>query len=117
MSEASPETHRNEVLLVGRVAADPVPVQLPSGDELLSFRLIVNRPPRAARARPGVKQDTLACSAWGPGLRRTVARWRGGDIVEVSGALRRRFLRTSGVPVSVHDIEVLHARRIQKAPL
>jgi single-strand DNA-binding protein len=114
---ADPLTHRNEVLLVGRVAADPRPVQLPSGDELLTFRLIVHRPPKNRRSRPGPPQDTLACSVWATALQRTVGRWRAGDIVEVSGALRRRFLKSNTMPTSVHDIEVLEARRLHRAPL
>jgi single-strand DNA-binding protein len=112
-----PLVHRNEVLLVGRVAADPRPLQLPSGDELLTFRLVVNRAPTNRRSRPGPPQDTLSCSVWSTTLQRTVGRWRAGDIVQVSGALRRRFLKTSTMPTSVHDIEVMDARRLQRAPL
>lgn len=117
MPEVDALTHRNEVLLVGRVAADPRPIQLPSGDELLTFRLIVNRPPRNRRSRPGPPQDTLSCSVWSAALQRTMSRWRSGDIVEVTGALRRRFLKTGALPTSVHDIEVMDAKRLQRAPL
>jgi single-strand DNA-binding protein len=112
-----PLTHRNEVRLVGRVAADPRPLKLPSGDELLTFRLIVYRTPQRKRSRPGPPQDTLACSVWSAAVQRTVARWRSGDIVEVTGAVRRRFLKTTASPMSVHDIEVLEGRRLQRAPL
>ncbi len=109
--------HRNEVVLVGRLAAEPVPFTLPSGDELLSFRVIVERAAVRAKARPAPTQDTLACSAYTAGLRRTVGRWRAGDVVEVTGALRRRFRRTEAGPRSVHDIEVLAAKRLSRAAL
>ncbi len=109
--------HRNEVVLVGRLAAGPVPVTLPSGDELLSFRLVVDRATPRPKARPAPTHDTLACSVWTAGLRRTVGRWRAGDVVEVTGALRRRFRRTEAGPSSVHDIEVLAAKRLARAAL
>lgn len=112
-------THRNEVVLVGRVAAEPSPTQLPSGDEVVSLRLIVERCPPAPREQstirgPGV--DTLDCSAWRPGIRRTVLRWGPGDVVEVTGALRRRFRRTESGPVSRWEVEIAGARRVTRAP-
>ncbi len=58
---------RNEVVLVGRVAAGPEERTLPSGDILLIWRLVVDRP-RPGRAAPeGVRVptvDTLDCVAW-----------------------------------------------------
>jgi len=46
--------HANEVLLIGRLAAEPVRRELPSGDTLVSFRLVVDRlpPPRRPRRSP-----------------------------------------------------------------
>ncbi|HSK25864.1 MAG TPA: single-stranded DNA-binding protein [Jiangellales bacterium] len=114
--------HRNEVQLVGRVAADPVETELPSGDRVVAVRLVVRRPEdangrrrRAATAgplRPAV--DTLECSAWPAGLRRTVKRWEAGDVVEVSGALRRRFWRAAGGPQSRYEVELTAARRVAR---
>ena len=106
--------HRNEVHLVGRVAADPVVTELPSGDTVVSVRLVVERPrPPAGRgARPGV--DTVTCAAWTRGLRRAVQRWGDGDLVEVSGALRRRFWRAEGAPQSRYEVELDSARRLTR---
>jgi single-strand DNA-binding protein len=43
--EAAPgPTHVNTVCLLGRLAADPEPRDLPSGDLLLTFRVVVDRP-------------------------------------------------------------------------
>ncbi len=111
--------HRNEVVLVGRVAAEPAPTQLPSGDEVVSVRLIVERclpPSREPPAVRGPGVDTLDCSAWRPAIRRTVLRWGPGDVVEITGALRRRFRRTENGPVSRWEVEIAGARRVMRAP-
>ena len=102
----------NEVRLVGRVAAGPVVVALPSGDQLVSFRVTVDRDAAATRQRV----DALECSAWTARVRRSVSRWRPGDVVEVRGAVRRRFFRTPSGTASRVEIEVAGARLIRRAP-
>lgn len=108
-------TTRNEVLLVGRLAAEPQERALPSGDVLTSFRLVVDRPatrgdgPRAARV------DTLDCVARAAGLRRTAQGWRPGDVLEVQGSLRRRFFRTAGGTGSRYEVEVARGKRLCRA--
>lgn len=84
--------HHNRVNLVGRVSVTPETRVLPSGDEVVSFRLIV---PRSAAARRRSKQrvDTIECAAWTSALRRSVSRLAAGTEVEVTGELRRRFTR------------------------
>ncbi len=101
----------NEVRLVGRVSGDPEEKVLPSGDRLWSFRVVV---PRAApRGRQSV--DALECVAWSGRVRRSVATWRDGDEVELSGALRRRFYRTGSGTVSRVEVEAERARIIRRA--
>ena len=107
--------NRNEVVLVGRLAAAPILRELPSGDRVLSFRVVVRRPAGDPR-RPGSPTvDALECAAWRAAPRRSVRTWAEGDVVQVSGALRRRFWRTGGVPASVWEIEVAQARRLSRA--
>jgi single-strand DNA-binding protein len=107
----------NEVHLGGRLAAVPVAVVLPSGDELVTLRLVVPRPPGRGRARSrAAAVDTVDCSVWAAALRRTVSRWQPGDLIEVEGSLRRRFWRgPGGGPKSRYDVEVLRARRTRRA--
>ena len=102
----------NEVRLVGRVTAVPSVVELPSGDQLVTFRVTVDRDDQAAPKRV----DALECCAWTARLRRTVARWRPGDVVEVEGAVRRRFFRTAAGTGSRVEIEVAGARLIRRGP-
>lgn len=108
--------HRNEILLVGRVAADPVLTRLPSGDFVATVRLVVERPRPPAGRGTRRRVDALACAAWGADVRRAVMRWCADDIVEVKGALHRRFWRGDGVPQSRYEIQLAEARRLFRPP-
>ena len=72
---------------MGRVAAAAQERELPSGDVVSTWRVVVDRPPptRTDRGRP-VLVDTLDCAAWAAGVRRRCARLEPGDVVEVQGA-------------------------------
>ena len=108
---------RNEVLLVGRLAAAAVEKPLPSGDVLTSFRVVVERPPRRG-APEGVRQptvDALECVAWTAAARRAVAHWEPDDVVEVRGTLHRRFWRGGAGVQSVCEVEVTSAKRLRRA--
>lgn len=100
--------HTNAVHLVGRLAAAAEVREMPSGDQAVVWRLVVDRPTPDARG----KVDTLACVAWQAGPRRSALSWHAGDTVEIDGALRRRFWRTPGGPASRYEVEVLKARRL-----
>lgn len=109
---------RNEVLLVGRVAAAPQERELPSGDLLVSWRVVVGRPP-APRPPEGVRAttvDTLDCVAWTAAARRAASALAPDDVVEVSGALRRRFWRTGAGAASRCEVEVTSLRRVGRRP-
>ena len=109
---------RNEVLLVGRVAAAPEERELPSGDVLVSWRVVVTRPP-GRRLPEGVRAptvDTLDCVAWTASARRAASALVADDVVEVSGALRRRFWRAGAGAASRCEVEVLSVRRVSRRP-
>lgn len=97
----------NDVQLRGRLSIDPVRRVLPSGDEIVALRLLV--------ARPDGRSDSLDATAWTAQLRRRVRAWSAGDVVEVEGAVRRRFWRTPGGPASRWDIEISGGRRLRRA--
>ncbi len=103
----------NEVRVAGRISAGPDERVLPSGDVLWTFRLVVPRAAGRVGARPGV--DALECAVWGGRVRRSVASWRQGDVVEVSGAVRRRFFRVAGGAASRFEIDVQSGRLIRRA--
>ncbi len=105
--------HVNEVHLVGRMAGEPRRRELPSGDVLVSFRVVVTRPPAGRAARAGAPTvDTLDCSAWRPGVQRAVGRAADGDVVELHGSLRRRFWRVGATAASRSEVEVVRLRRL-----
>lgn len=102
----------NEVRLVGRLAAGPEERVLPSGDVLLSWRLVVRRPAerrRDGRRTPSV--DTVDCVTRQAGVVRALGRCAAGDVLELGGALRRRFWRGPGGPVSRYEVDVTSLRR------
>ena len=42
---AEPPSHVNDVHLIGRLSAEPATREMPSGDVMMSFRLVVERAP------------------------------------------------------------------------
>ena len=74
----------NDCLLRGRVSAPATDRELPSGEHVVEFRLIITRD-----QREGV--DTLDIAAWNSKNRRAALSLKGGEWIEVSGSVRRRF--------------------------
>ena len=103
----------NQVHLVGRVAAPAASRILPSGDTVTVLRVVVDRPPPTRRSPPRAPTtDTVDCAIWTARLRQRAASLATGAIVEVDGALRRRFWRSGSGPVSRYEVEVAALRRV-----
>jgi single-strand DNA-binding protein len=108
----------NEVALVGRVSAAAEERVLPSGDVLLSWRLVVDRPPARKAPPEGVRvptQDTVDCVAFAAAARRAAKALEPGDVVRVDGALRRRFWRAGAAAASRTEVEVASLKRLVRA--
>lgn len=110
----------NEVFLRGRVSDAATERILPSGDEIVAFRLIVDRS-RAARKRSRQSVDTFDCTVWKSRLRAKALRLAAGARIEVSGELRRQFARgprglTSRVFVDVGSLTVLPSASVTSSP-
>jgi single-strand DNA-binding protein len=104
---ADADSHLNEVRVRGRLGAEAEVRVLPSGDEIATWRLIVGRtgPPT------GPKVDVIDCVAFTARIRRRVVNWRPGDVIEVTGSLRRRFWRGPGGVQSRCEVQVDTAGR------
>ncbi|GAB3989127.1 single-stranded DNA-binding protein [Nocardioides marmoraquaticus] len=93
----------NEVRLRGRVSVEPESRELPSGDRLVTLRLVVDRPRRPDDT--GRRVDVIDVACWTRRTQRTAGRLRPGDVVEVEGALRRRFFAAGGARTSRYEVE------------
>jgi len=94
----------NEVRLVGRISAEPIERELPSGDLIVSLRLIVDRPRRVDDPRR--KVDVIDLTCWSARTRAAAMRRLPGDKVLVTGCLRRRFFTTAQGRTSRYEVEV-----------
>jgi len=104
---------RNDVLLRGRLSASPETRTLPSGDTLVAFRLIVRRP-RSQGRRQTV--DTFDCITYDKRLQRRAVLWQPDDVVEVEGALQRRFWRSAaGRTESMCEVNCRTGRKVPRA--
>ena len=103
---------RNDVVLRGRLSAPAEVRPLPSGDSLVTFRLVVRRPGPRAR---GQSVDVLTCVTYDRALQRRVAAWEAGDVVEVEGALQRRFWRTGSGTASVCEVNCRKGRKVPRS--
>jgi single-strand DNA-binding protein len=104
-AELSDDYSMNEVLLRGRISGSPSEKELPSGDRVVEFRIVVRR-----NDRDGV--DTLDIAAWNAKTRRTALSLKAEQWVEISGAIRRRFWRSTTGLSSRWQVEASAITRI-----
>jgi single-strand DNA-binding protein len=113
------------VSVIGRLGARHQTRELPSGLEITSFIVIVDRAPES-RGRSGTKKatgtggstgpsavtvDSIACVTSRARVRDSVDRWEPGTVVEIEGCLRRRFWRSGAGLGSAMDVDVRTMRR------
>ena len=110
-SPVSPTTC-NEVTLVGRVSASPERRELPSGDDLVTLRVVVDRPPQRGATRRQVDVIDVAC--WSKRTQRTAGNLGPDDEVRVEGALRRRFFAAAGARASRYEVEASRIVRLSR---
>jgi single-strand DNA-binding protein len=113
------EPARNEVILWGRLAAPAQERSLPSGDPIVTLRLVIPRrggPPRPRRAAApparAAQVDTIDVVCWSAATRRAALRLAGGEVIEVEGALRRRFFGPAGGKQSRYEVEAGVLRKL-----
>lgn len=95
----------NEIRLVGRVSGVQERV-LPSGDVIVTFRVVTDRPTNQRGPEGKVGVDAHDCVARTAALRRKAVRLSDGQWVAIDGAVRRRFWRAASGPVSRSEVEV-----------
>lgn len=113
MTEPGTETsHLNEVTLVGRVSAAPEQRELPSGDQLVTLRVVVDRLPAKGAKKRTVDVIDVAC--WTRRTQRSASGLAPDDGVRVEGALRRRFFAAGGGRASRYEVEATRLVRLSR---
>ena len=103
--EVAEDFSLNDLVLRGRVSQEAVEKELPSGDKVVEFRLIVTRDKQS-----GV--DTLDIGAWSSKARRTALTLTPDQWVEVSGSIHRRFWQSPAGVASRWQIEAAEILRL-----
>ena len=103
--ELDSELALNDVLLRGRVSSLAVEKELPSGDKVMEFRIVIAR-------SDGEGFDTIDISAWSSKLRRTAGSLKNDQWVEVSGSIKRRFWRGAAGLASRYQIDASEISRL-----
>ena len=99
----------NEVRLVGRVTSLAVEKELPSGDKVVEFRVVIGR----EKSRNGKKEvDSLDIAAWSAKARRAALAVKIDTWVEVKGSVRRRFWRAPTGLASRWQVEASEVVRL-----
>ena len=106
----APVAHRNDVSLVGEISQAPQERMLATGAEIVTFRVDVASGDEDAGGR-----DSFECTVRAARTRRAALAWDVGDVVEVNGAVRRRFYRVGGSSRPFVVIEADRARRVRAA--
>lgn len=98
-----------DVHLIGRMGSGVLERELPSGDIVSTFTVVIDRAPRRGSR---VVVDAIPCQAFPARLRARVARVDAGVLVEVEGTLRRRFWRTPAGLGSALELDVRTIRAL-----
>jgi len=98
----------NRITLVGRLSGEVVERELPSGDVVANFRVVV---PRRQSGSGRARVDTIDIACWTARTRRVAGRLTEGTVVAVEGALRRRFFASGGGRASRYEVEARRLRR------
>ena len=105
VAEVEEDYSLNDVLLRGRVSREAVEKELPSGDKVVEFRLIISR-----EKQSGV--DTLDIGSWSAKSRRTALSLVPDEWVEISGSIHRRFWSGPTGLASRWQVEAVEISRI-----
>ncbi len=95
-----------DVVLVGRLGSRVEVRELPSGDTVTVFTIVVDRARTAGRPASTVKVDAIACQAFRVGVVNRLGRLEPGRWVRAEGTLRRRFWRSGTGLGSAMEVEV-----------
>ena len=105
-------TSTADVVLVGRLGSRVDVRELPSGDCVTVFTVVVDRPHTSGRPASTVKVDAIACQAFRVSVVNRLQRLEPGQWVRAEGALRRRFWRSGAGLGSAMEVEVIRLQPV-----
>jgi len=111
-----PQQSSAHVVLVGRLGSSIEERELPSGDCVTTFTIIVDRPAdrgRAGGGRTTVKVDAIACQTFRDPVVRRLTALEPGRWVQAEGTLRRRFWRSGAALNSIMEVDVSSLRAVR----
>lgn len=111
MSEPTNLDSAADVTIVGRLGSRVDERVLPSGDRLVTFTIVVDRPHRRGAPPTAARVDAVPCQAFGSQVTRVLSRLESGEWVQAQGVLRRRFWRSGAGLGSALEVEVSRLRR------
>ena len=100
----------NEVFLIGRVTSIAGEKNLPSGDIVSEFRVVVERPGKTGQ---GGAIDTIDIAVWKSALRKKVSSFKPDNWVEIKGSVRRRFWQSAAGIASRWQVEANEIRTLK----
>ena len=112
MSTASRALPLSHVTLTGRMGNHVDARELPSGDVVTTFTIVVDRPARHRRDG-GAAIDAIPCQTFQASLARRISGIPAGEWVTVKGSLRRRFWRGASGLSSALEVEVATVTRVR----
>ena len=95
-----------DVIVIGRLGSRVDVRELPSGDIVTVFTIVVDRARSSGRPASTVKVDAIACQAFKAAVVHRLGRLEPGQWVRAEGSLRRRFWRSGAGLGSAMEVEV-----------
>jgi single-strand DNA-binding protein len=107
----------SEVTIVGRLGARVDERELPSGDVVTVFTVVVDRSRREMSRSEGrvASVDEIACQTFRAAVSRRAQSLTAGEWVRVEGTLRRRFWRAGSGLRSAMEVDVRRLERLRVA--
>ncbi|MDO8309811.1 MAG: single-stranded DNA-binding protein [Actinomycetota bacterium] len=105
------------VAVVGRLGSRVDRRELPSGDEVTTFTIVVDRPAASRSRAPSgegaaVRVDSIPCQSFRATVARRAEALPAGTWVRAQGVLRRRFWRAGAGVGSAMEVQVTRLDRV-----
>ncbi len=99
------------MVLVGRLGTSVAHRELPSGDTVTVFTVVIDRGAAAGARGSRVRVDAIPCQTFRAVVVRRLASLEPGEWVRVEGTLRRRFWRSGAGLGSAMEVDVTRLQR------